>query len=290
VANDVAQTGDLVSAWEILEPAVAENADNREFQEYAFSVAAGGGARALQQGDTATAQRLNEAALRAYQAAFGNATDVPVVRVTQAIAVYGSLGRTDEAIRTAQQATQRSPDNAQLWSVYATVLYNADRFADAAEALSRVISIDPNFENAYIRRGQAYARAGQRQQALADFERAAAAGSSETVAQVLYTLGAQEFTANNFADAASILSVAHQYATGQLRSDVAFVWSFALFRQGEAIARANTQGRAADAQRALEFFNQALPLARSSSNNQAAQVVSALEQYIANQEAIIRAQ
>mgnify|MGYP006203458779 CR=1 FL=1 len=106
---------------------------------------------------------------------------------------------------------------------------------------------------------------------------------------MLYNTGAQAFQANNFAEAASILSTAHNYATGDVRANVAFLWAFSLFRQGETIARANTQGGAADAQRALDFFNRALPLARQSSNPQAAQVISALEQYIANQEAIIAA-
>lgn len=289
VANDIAQTGDYVSAYRVLEDAIADNADNTDFQEYLFSIATAAGQRAREAGDDAVATPIFESALAAYEAAYADAEEVPASALRQAIAVNNQLGRTDEALRIARDATQRFPDEAQIWSQYATVLSGADRDAEAAEALTRLIAIDPDYENVYIRRAQAYLEAGQRQQALADLEQAADRGDRETVAQVLYGQGANAFQANNFSEAASSLALAAQYATGDLRSNVNFLWAFSLFRQGEAIARANTQGRAADAQRAMEFFNRALPLAQQSSNAQAGQVVDALNQYIANQQAIIRA-
>lgn len=287
VANDIAQTGDYISAFRVLEDAIADNADNVDFQKYLFSIATAAGQRANELQDPA-ANQIFTAALNAYRAAYSDG-EVDAAALRQAIAVNNALGNTDEALRIAREATERFPNEAQIWSQYATVLANAERHGEAAEALTRLIAIDPEYENAYIRRAQAYLAAGQRQQALADLERAAAGGDRERVATVLYGQGAQAFQANNFADAASMLSLAHPYATGELRSNVSFLWAFSLFRQGEAIARANTQGRAADAERALEFFRRALPLAEQSSNAQAGQVRDALQQYIANQEAIIGA-
>lgn len=287
VANDIAQTGDYVSAFRVLETAIAENSDNTDFQEYLFSIATAAGQRAQAANDP-DATQIYEAALAAYQAAYAG-EEVDAAALRQAIAVNNALERTDEALRLAREATQRFPDEGQIWSQYATVLTSAERYAEAAQALTSLIAIDPDYENVYIRRAQAYLRGGQRQQAIADLRTAADRGDRETVAQVLSNEGLQAFQAENFADAASMLSLAYEYASGELRSNTAFYWAFALFRQGAAIAQANQQGRAAEAQRALEFFRRALPLAQGSSNAQAAQVVDALNQYIANQDAIIRA-
>src|SRR5690606_8902954 len=38
VANDIAQTGDYISAFRILEDAIADNQDDRDFQQYLFSI------------------------------------------------------------------------------------------------------------------------------------------------------------------------------------------------------------------------------------------------------------
>src|SRR5690606_11073374 len=188
-----------------------------------------------------------------------------------------------------EDATRRFADDPAVWSQYATVLTSAGRHADAIQALSRVIELDPNYENIYIRRAQAQIEAGNRSAALADLELAAQRGNPETVGEVLYGLGARAIQAENFADAVTLLEPAHNFAAANRRSDISFFWGYALYKQGETIARANTQGDAAQAERALQFFRQALPRLQASSNAQAPAVIDASNQYIANQEAIIGA-
>lgn len=289
VANDIAQTGDYISAFRLLEPAITENKENLDFQKYLFSIATAAGQRANEQRDSTVAQQIFGSALTAYEVAYANGGELDAAALRQAIAVNNALGRTDDAIRLAQDATQRFSDDAQIWSQYATVLASANRHTEAAEALGRVIQINPDYENVYIRRAQAYLQANQRQQALADLREAASRGDRANVAQVMLGLGSQAINANNFDEAVSTLSLAHEYAEGQQRNQISFFWGYSLYKQAEAIARANTQGDAGQARRALEIFQRVTPLVQGSGHNDAAAVLQATQQYVENQEAIIRA-
>lgn len=288
VANDIAQTGDYISAFRILEPAVADEAENADFQQYLFSIATAAGQRA-QELNSPEANEIFSVALSAYEAGFAGEDDLDASALRQAIAVNNALGRDAEAQRLAQQATQRFPDDAQVWSQYATVLSTADDHSGAAQALTRVIQIDADYENAYIRRAQAHLRSGQRQQAMSDLEQAAQRGDRQNVAQVLLALGSESLNANNFDDAATVLQAANEYAEGQQRNQIRFFWGYALYKQGEAIARNNTQGAVQPAQRALEIFRRVPTLIQGTGHNDAPAVLAATEQFIANQEAIIRA-
>jgi tetratricopeptide (TPR) repeat protein len=289
VTNDIAQTGDYVSAFRVLETAIAENRENADFQRYLFSIATAAGQRLMESADSVAGRQVLTTALAAYQAGFTGDDRPEAPQLRQAIAVNNLLGRTDDAIRLARQGTEQFPEDSQMWSQYATVLTSARQYPEAIRALSRLIELNPQHENAFIRRAQAYIQAGQRQQALADLDRAAQSGDRQTVATVLYGMGADGIRGENWADAATLLSSAHEYATGPLRSDISFFWGFSVYKQGEAIARTNAQGSAQQAQRALDFFRRAVPLLESSQHAQARQVLDGARQYIDNQEAIIRA-
>ncbi|MEX2572119.1 MAG: tetratricopeptide repeat protein [Gemmatimonadota bacterium] len=288
VANDIAQTGDYISAFRLLEGAGDEAAESEGFQGFLFGIATAAGRRAEELNDPA-AEEIYSAALDAYRAAYSNGEDLEPSALRNAIAVNNALGRTDDAIALAEEATQRFADDPQMWSQYATVLNTAERYQEAAQAMTRVIELNPDYENIYIRRAQAYLNANQRQLALADLDQAADRGDPDTVAQVLYGVAVRSIQAEDFADAVSILQPAYQYASGQMRSDIAFYWGYGLYQQGLAIAQANEAGNAQQAQRALTFFRPALERVQESNHAQAAQVADAAQQYIANQEAIIQA-
>src|SRR5690606_37819801 len=129
-------------------------------------------------------------------------------------------------------------------SQLATVLSADQQHAQAIAALDRVIEIDTEYENAYIRRAQEKLQAGNRQSALADLQVAARNGDPQRVAQVLYGIGAEGIRSNSWAEAVTTLSSAHEFATGTLRSDISFFWGYALYKHGEEIARANGTGNA----------------------------------------------
>ena len=54
------------------------------------------------------------------------------------------------------------------WAARAEALSGLDRHAEAAQVLTRVIELDANYEDVYLRRGMASLRGGQRPQAMAD--------------------------------------------------------------------------------------------------------------------------
>jgi tetratricopeptide (TPR) repeat protein len=290
VAGQIVEAGDVISAFHVLQPAIADNRENLDFQQYLAQVATQAGLRTAEAQGAQAAQPFYQAALGAYDLVFaarGEEVEAPLMR--QAIAVNLEIGRQADALRLAEQATRRFPQDADVWAQYASVLNRAGRSADEARALTRVAEINPRFENLYIRRALAFQRAGQRQQALADLERAAQGGDRQLVGQAIYGMAGEELRRERWSEAANLLEMAHGYATGQLRSDISFFWGLSLYRQGETIARGNTQGRPDAARRALTFFQQALPRLQASNNPQAAAVVSAARQYIENQEAIIQA-
>ena len=290
VANDIAKTGDVISAYRLLEPALAENPDNVDFLKYFFNIATAAGQKAQETDGRDAARPYYETAQRVYTTAYGSGEqELDAGTLRAVIAVNNALGSRDEALRLAEQATQRFDTVASIWSLYASVLNEAERYGDEARALNRVIQIDPQYENAYIRRGYALLRTGQRQQALADLERAASSGNRENVARVLYGAGAAEYQANRYGPAIETLSLANQYASGDIKSKTQFLIGVSYYRQAEAIAKANNQGRPAEARRALDLFQKAIPFLQASSEAQASQIVGAAQQYIENQEAIIKA-
>lgn len=300
VAGDVAQAGDVVSAYEILQPGLQANLDNIDYQQYFARVAVQAG-RVVGEEDAARARPIYQSASQAFERVIAEREDeLEATDIRLLVSVMTELGQTDDAIRFAERGTRQFADDPTIWSQYATVLNRANRAADEIRALSRVIELDPTFENAHIRRAVAHQKAGQAQQALRDFEAAAQGGDRALVGRAIFGMAADAMrgASPRWADADNLLQTAARYAGPELRGDIAFFRGVALFRQGEAIAQQNaTQGRAEPARRALQFFQQAssqLQAAsqaqlQNASQNDLQQLVAATRQYIDNQEAIIEA-
>jgi len=288
VAGDVVQAGDYVSAFRILETAIPDNADNTDFQTYLFQVGSAAGRRLREEGDTATAQQVLTTAYTAFERGYGTATDLDQSVLQRVIEVTVALGRTDEALRLASEATTRFPNEVPVWSVYATALREAGRTDEEIQALTRMTEIDPQNAETFIRRAQAHNRAGNRSAAIADGQRIAALGDRDRAAQVLFSIGAPMFQANNYAEAEPVLAAAYEHATGTLRSDVAFYRSYSLLQQGVALRNAaTTSGNLQQFQQALAFMQRALPLIQASSNAQAPAIAENIQANIANIEAVI---
>lgn len=290
VASDIAATGDHISAFQVLEPAIEESREDVEFMEYLGQLATSAGLRAREQDMEADAQQYFRTALEALEAVYEQRGDeVEGTTIRRMADVYRETGRDDEGLRLLERATQTHGDDAAIWSTYGRELSRVERHRDAIQAFSRAIDLDPDIEQIHLRRAIARIDAGERQAARQDLAQAAQRGDRDQVAQFVYSRGARALQAENFSDAADLLSVAHEYASGTLRSDISFQWGVALFRQGQRLAERNTAGAAGPARQALDFFRQALPRFEASQHAQASQLRSATQQFIDNQEAIIRA-
>ncbi|MGH7457893.1 MAG: tetratricopeptide repeat protein [Longimicrobiaceae bacterium] len=289
IAGDVAETGDYISAYRVLEPAISGNQDDVEFQEYLGQIASAAGQQATDQGDDAAARQYFAVSLQAFEIVFaekGDDLDPSVIR--RVVAVYSETGREGEAIEFARTATQRHPDEPMVWFTYGQALRRADRYNEAIDAYTRVLSIDPDYEGVYLERGITRLDSGDRSGAIQDFRRS---GDYRTAAQALLNEASPALNANQWSTAESLLSAAHDFAAGDaaLRSQIGFFLGYTSYKRGEAIARANTQGSASQARRAIDLFNQAIGRLQSSGDARAGEIVSAARQFIANQQAIIEA-
>jgi serine/threonine-protein kinase len=80
--------------------------------------------------------------------------------------VYKILGRADDAVNAAMQATTRAPDSAPLWNALADSLLAAGRNAEAIDALRRAISLLPGYGPALERLELAHQRLGEFDRAI----------------------------------------------------------------------------------------------------------------------------
>jgi serine/threonine protein kinase len=76
------------------------------------------------------------------------------------------LGRLDEAVTTAREATARAPDAASVWNGLGDTLIAAGRNAEAVDALKRAISLKPGYGPALERLELALFRIGEADRAL----------------------------------------------------------------------------------------------------------------------------
>lgn len=288
VANDVAQTGDYVSAFRILELGMDDAADNADFQGYLFQMGAAAGRALREQGDTTQAVEVLSTTYRAYENAYGDAEEVELPVLQRVIEVLSAIDRTDEAVAIARDATRRFSNDPQLWSTYATALREAERTEEEIEALSRLGEIDPQHQTAFVRRAQAYNRLGRRQEAIADLVERVVPRDAQTAASVLYNMGAESIQQQNWEEAARILELAQRHSNGDIRSASTYLWGLALLQQAARITtRANESGNAAQFEQALQITRRSLELLRSSNHPNAPQYYDPAQQLIANQEAML---
>lgn len=286
VAGDIAKAGDYVNAYRVLEPVIESNRDDVAFQRYLLTVATAAG-QAAKEKDLPEANQIFESALGAYRVlSASDSVELDASTYRQIVAVNLALGRSDEALSVAQEATTKFDTVASVWGYYGQALADAGRHAEAVRAYTRVIQIDPQYENIYLRRALANMRAGNQAAARADLERTS---NKAEAAKIFLGLGGDAMKANRFADAADLFRLADQYGGSDVKSQAAFFQGYALYKQGEAIAKANSSGSAAKARQALGFFQRAIPLLERSGHAQSGQVAGAARQYIENQQAIIKA-
>jgi tetratricopeptide (TPR) repeat protein len=290
VAGESARAGDVVTAFRILEPGISENLADEDFQKYLLQVAAGAGQRAREDNNTAAMQEYFGAAIAAYN----RLVTIPEAEIDEGvlrsvIAAHTVLGNHDEAQRVTQEAVARFPESAAMHAMAAQTYTEAGRHAEAVRSWTRVIEIEPAYESAHLRRALAHMAAGNRQAAEQDLRAAATNGDRENVGRVLAGMASEAAQRqSNFTEAERLATLALNYVGGGLRSDVVFIQGFSVFKQAETIARANSQGACAPAQRALPLFQRSISILQGNQHASTPQVRAAAQQYIENQQAIIQ--
>ncbi len=286
VANDIAQTGDYVSAFRVLELGAADAADNESFQGYLFQMGAAAGRALREQGDSVQSREVLTSTYQAYERGYGSSDEVEIEVTQRVVEVLASLGRGEEAIAIADRALATNPRDAQLMSVYATALREAGRGEEEVSMLSRLLEVEPEHETALIRRAQAHIRLNNRQAAITDLERYAQR-DAQTAAQVLYNMGATDAQGQRWEAAAAILEIAHRHGTGSVRSDAAYLWGASTLQQALGVARANTTGNVQQFEQTIRLIQRSLELLQSSQNASAGQYIAPAQELLANQQGLL---
>jgi tetratricopeptide (TPR) repeat protein len=222
----------------------------------------------------------------------GDSIEVGTLKNT--IAAYMALDEIDAAIDFSDRALQQIPDSASLWSVRADALARAERYPEAAEAMNRVLTLDPAYPNAYLRRGMFKLREGDESGAVSDFREAIAAGSDpNTIASQLLARGYQDyFQKAQYRGAIGLFTTGLEFATSaEMKQQLAFFTGAAYFQQGVGLDESNNAEGCAPAQRALDSFQKALPYMNQAGSYQSAnkaQIVESTDVYIYRQQQIIR--
>src|SRR5438309_10973292 len=116
--------------------------------------------------------------------------------------------RVEEAIPLYRKALATRPTWAEGWWSLGTLLYDQDKFADAAAALRKAVGLDPKAANAFVMLGLCEAKLGESKAALADIERGRAmdGGQDPRLRPVmLFTEGKLLLEAGQFGKAQEVL-------------------------------------------------------------------------------------
>jgi RecA/RadA recombinase len=93
--------------------------------------------------------------------------------------------------------------------------------------------------------------------------------------------------AEQWADAESHFEAAYLSAGAEAQDSIAFFQAFSVYKQGEAVARANAAGSAEQARIALAHFERALPVLQRTTRPQRSAIEQGIRMYIQNQRMII---
>jgi len=304
VATDLANAGDPAGALRLLEEVVNAGDASGMMLQYAGHFAMNAGLRRAEAAGPANgtpdeAHRFFRTAIGHYEAAartLGDSLDNTVYR--NLMMAHTQLGNAPEALRYGQQATQRTPDDAQTWMVYADALSRGGRVDEALQAFDRVRQINPEMPNIAIRQAQMLLEANRVQDAVRVARTGRQSGNlspdhAETLAQQIASRGFNASRDNRHSEALPMYAAAREI--GQAQRTVAminFFHGYTLLQQALPLLRDNAN--AARARQAQPLVQQAKTMlegagAYSEQASTRAQLIAQANQLLEVADALIRA-
>ncbi len=300
--------GDAEGAMMLIETGLEAEPENYELLgdlgNYAFEAARRAMPEGAQAGDgqplspevTALYGKAIDAYTRLYEV---QPDSMSVGQLRNVIVGHMQLGDLAQAEQFASRVLQTHASEASLWSAYSTVLERQGNIEGAVEALQRIESIDPEYENLYARQGMLFMRDGQRDRAIPIFQRAVERGADANVVarQIFadaYQKGLDSQNPNrDLAYGIAGVSAAKEFdLSPETRALLDFWHGYGLYQQGiqsEAPQTLQSAQRSLPLfQRARQLFQAGSPYAATEPSINIDQFLQATDQYIEIQEAIIR--
>lgn len=298
VAYDLANAGASGQAMQIIEEGLRRDSTATPLWEYLGLVALQAGTQGSEAETGAQASVTDTAAIRtavdAYERVLAQKDSVDAQLLRNTISAHRLIGDLEGALKFSQQALERYPENASLLSNRADVLAEMERYEQALAAMDSVLSVDPEYPNAYQKRATYRMEMGDVEGALADFERAVEQGAdSDQVANRIFGLAYNRYFQNQrYGQALPLFEEALQLAQQpQTTQQIEFFTSWTYFQRGVAIDESNQQEACEPARRALEFFRQAQQHLQNAGGYQEAQqqkVQKSIEGYLFREQQIIK--
>lgn len=327
VATDVNNAGDPEGALQIAEEGLAQTPDNVTLIQYAghFALAAaqeyetqpqganGAPAQAPETDPTGTqdtepdpgtegaplpprADSLYNVALNYYRQAFElQGAEANVTMLGNMLNALVKLQRPQEAVDLGARVVAAKPNQAGLWSNYATALQRAGQLEQALTALDKVVELNPEYEAVYARRGNWLLEADRLDDAMTAFETAISRGdaTADDVGRNIFVMGYnQKFKTDDFDAALDYFALARDFAESAQTDAMASFWTgYVIYNQAIEIEKPGTPESAQQAlpmfQEALGFFEQSGPYAETQSSFELADFITGTNQYIERQQLII---
>lgn len=269
VAYNLASAGALDQSISLLQEGIARDSTNANLWEYMGDVAlrkgtASSGKEVKAQGggevqDT-SAVRL---AVTAYEHVLdirGDSAEPSLIQNT--IKAQMQMGNLEEALQFANRALNERPEDATTLGLKASVLARQENYEQAASVMDSVIDADPDFNQAYVRRGSYRLQSGAPvEEVLPDFKEAVKSGTSgNVIANRMLAVGYNDYFQNDdFETASQLFQTGLEFA--EQGSDIAhqlhFFRGFTAYRQGEIVDQQNTEEACEPARQSREYFQQA---------------------------------
>lgn len=305
VAYELAQAGNPEGAMQLIQEGLELDPENVSLWEqlgnFAFAAAAKevGSVRESGEGGDLPPQvrELYRTAIDAYTRVFEKrGSEMDVSQLRNIVAARIQLGEIDEAISFAREVIQTHPDAAAVWAIYADALQKQGDLDQAIAALDSVKAIDPEYPNLAVRQGNWLLQAGQVDAAIPRLREAVERGEqpADVVANLLLAHGhSQGVQKERWQYAMNVLEQAYDFQMGdKMKAQVDFWYGFSLYKRAEALQKPQTLETAQQTlpmfRRARELFQSSAPFASSNPQIPLDRFLSATDQFIEIQEAIIQ--
>ncbi|MEX2609635.1 MAG: tetratricopeptide repeat protein [Gemmatimonadota bacterium] len=300
IAHELATSGDNLGALELAEAGLQEFAADSavltlaEFAGHyaknaANDVKDGRVEPPVGMGAGALYARALELYTRVYQAR-GQDTRVELLR--NMVLMYRELGRAEEAIGFAEEALATHGEDAGLWWVYATVLGDTGRAAEARRAVARVAELDPDYPSVWARLATFVINAGELEEAVRTVTRAVEAGSpADPFAALMIANAGYSLYADKGQHQAALrwYEAARAFAReARTRHMADFFEGFSVYRMAEAAQEPRT---CASARATLGQFQRAHRLMAGSTayeSRNRPEMLAAAQRYVEIQEALLK--
>lgn len=303
VAYNLASAGGLDDALRLLEEGVERDSTNADLWKYLGDVALRKGTTGSKRNvkgegagveDTASLRTAVEAYRRVLDL---QGEDVAPDLIRNTIAAQMQLGNLQEGLEVANRVLERRPDDVDLLNLKARMLARQEQYSAAADVMDSVIALDPEYDRAYLRRGNYRLQAGvPAEEVIADFEQAVENGTAgNVVANRMLAVGYNDYFQNDdLRTAARMFETGLQFAASgsDAANQLHFFLGYGAYRQGEQLDNQNAEEVCEPAEQALAYFEQATRHLRQAGGYQSSsqtKLIKAAEDYAYRQSQIVKA-